>query len=225
MVKLVEDKITLLSEADAAKALREAYKTFLGQYPKKESLALLWSQSALETGRWKIIHCYNMGNIKKKHANPKYNIADDGHNWCMFRCNEILNGKTVWFDPPHVQTHFRAYDNAHDGALDYIKFLANQTRYVHAWKEVINGDATAYSHQLKKAGYYTASEPLYTKGVVRLTTEFMNKYDSLVGRGNLDEYGLTEEEKKEIQSAMGNLNQATIDEYFSLTDRNFTEED
>jgi hypothetical protein len=229
MVKLIEDRLTHLAQGEAAVALREGWKTYFGQYPSQHSLALLWAQSALETGRWKFIHCYNFGNIKKKHDNPRYKQEDDGHDWCMFRCNEIINGKVYWFDPPHPQTHFRAYTDAHDGALDYIRLLVSKTRYAGAWHQVITGGSPQeYSHQLKLGGYYTASESLYTKGVVRLTNEFNRRYDELIHwttssvKAEKHEsiiHLLSDEEKAEVIAVMGSNTQLALDEYFNLTDR------
>lgn len=175
-----------LSEAEATHALREAWKIVYGDYPQDKSLALLWAQSALETGRWKIIRNNNFGNIKKRHANPKYKIKDDGHDFTMFRCNELLWDrklkKTVvkWFDPPHIQTHFRAYPTPIEGAEDYIRLLSKKKNYAKVWKQVLAGDPVAYSHELKVAKYYTASEKKYTKGVVSLTSEFMRRKDKLL---------------------------------------------
>jgi hypothetical protein len=169
-----------LEEAEAVYALREAWKRIYGEYPKNPSLALLYAQSALETGRWKKMRCNNFGNIKKIHADPKRNIQGDGHYFTMFRCNEILKGKVEWFDPPHLYTHFRAYKTPTDGAEDYIKFVSQKTRYKKAWQEVLNGDPIGYCYELKKAGYYTASLEKYTKGVTSLTREFLSKKDKLL---------------------------------------------
>lgn len=174
MGQLVEAKVRQITEEEAAYALREAWKKLYNVYPSIESLALLWSQWALETGRGKSIWCYNFGNIKKNYK------PDDGHDWCMFRCSEIINGKNKWFDPPSPQTHFRAYPTMVDGAFDYINFLAKKTRYAKAWEQVKKGNPAAFSHELKVAGYYTANEELYTKGVVKLTEEFKKKADKLL---------------------------------------------
>lgn len=170
MGKLIEDKITLVSEAEASYALREAWKRLYDKYPSVDSLALLWAQWALESGRGKFCHLYNFGNIKKQYK------PDDGHDWCMFRCSEILNGKEYWFNPPHIQTHFRAYQNSTDGAYDYITFLSKRKRYLLSWEQVKKGDASAFVHELKKAGYFTADEERYKKAVVKLTEEFKKKY-------------------------------------------------
>lgn len=165
MGKLFEDKITKLTELEAAQCLGEAWKSLYGQYPSTDTLAVLWAKTALETGRWKAIHCYNWGNIKRS-ANENY---------CMFRCSEIIKGKELWFDPPHPQTWFRAYESATEGAIDYLKLLSQSKRYSKAWEAVHKGDPALFSHELKVGGYYTASESLYTKGVVSLTNEFKKK--------------------------------------------------
>lgn len=168
----LEDEVKQIGEGEATYSLREAWKTIYGTYPSNKSLALLWSQWALETGRGKAIHCYNFGNLKRS--------SDDSTDWTMFRCSEILNGKEVFFDPPHPQTHFRAYHTAIDGAADYILFLSKRKRYAKAWVQVQKGDAAAFSHELKVAGYYTANEARYTEMVVKLTTEFLGKVNKLL---------------------------------------------
>lgn len=170
MGQLIEAKKTVLSEGEAVYALREAWKKLYGEYPSNDSLALLYAQTALETGRWRSIWCYNFGNIKRS--------GDE--DYCMFRCNEVINGKLEWFDPPHRQTWFRAYPSALDGAYDYICFLSQKKRYKSAWEAIKIGNPTLYSHNLKVAGYYTANETLYTKGVVSLTNEFKRKADKLL---------------------------------------------
>jgi len=232
MAKLIDDFVKQISEGEAAFSLREGWKSLYNSYPSADSLALLWSQWALETGRGKVIHCYNFGNIKKRYANPKYNITDDGHDWCMFRCSEIIKGKEEWFDPPHIQTHFRAYDSSIKGATDYIRFVSQRSRYKDAWQQVLAGSPVGYSHELKKAGYYTASETLYTKGIVRLTNEFKGKYDKLMQwtppeidgttseqHPAANDHLFSDEDKKHILNVIGlSLNQS-VNDYFSRTDR------
>jgi hypothetical protein len=225
----MQDEVKTLQQGEAAVALKAAWISSFGTDPSNDSLALLWAQSALETARWKAIHCYNYGNIKKRHANPQFNIGDDEHDWCMFRCNELLNGKLCWFDPPHPQTHFRAYSTAEEGAKDYIGFVANRARYKKAWQEVMNGDPAAYSHELREAGYYTASENLYTRGVVALTNEFKQKANELLswtpdivsGASEIvtPDSLLTNDEKQYINSIIGLTLNESINNYFNNTDR------
>lgn len=167
---LFKDQVKQISEGEAAWALREAWNKLYNDYPSVDSLALLWSQWALETGRGKAIHCYNFGNIKRS----------NDENYCMFRCNEILNGKLEWFDPPHKQTWFRAYPSAVDGALDYIMFLSQRKRYQKAWAAIQIGDPALFGHELKVAGYYTADEAHYTKSIVSLTKEFKRKSEEIL---------------------------------------------
>lgn len=170
MGKLFEDQIKQIDEGEAAYALREAWNELYGVYPSLESLALLWAQWALETGRGKSIHCYNFGNIKRS--------GDE--DYCMYRCNEILDGKLCWFYPPHKQTWFRAYSSSIDGAIDYINFLSQRTRYKKAWLAIQKGDPYLFGHELKMAGYYTADEVQYTKSIASLTKEFKKKSDQIL---------------------------------------------
>lgn len=228
MVQLIEDKLTPLTQGEAALKLNEAWKRFYGKDASIDSLSLLWAQSALETGRWKKLHCYNWGNVKKRHAHPKYkSITDDGHDYCMYRCNEILNGKVEWFDPPHPQTHFRAYHSAADGASDYLRLVANKKRYKKAWSQVLKGDPVAYCKELKKAGYFTANLYHYTKGVVSLSNEFKRKHADIMNASyddsNLDDF-LGADEKEEIINIVGLGIDKSVDEYFSRTDK-FDDED
>ena len=162
----VAHQITKLTEHEAAQALRMAWKEVFEEEPTLDQLALLWAQSALECGRWKYLHNYNFGNIK----------AIPGHVFTQFRCDEYINGKRVWFDPPHEATSFCAYLTASAGAAAYIRFLSEKKWYQKAWQQVIAGDPVAYCHALKMAKYYTASEESYTKGVVSLCNEFKKKH-------------------------------------------------
>lgn len=171
-MQLLEAKKTPLTEYEAAYALREAWKKLYSSYPANNQLALLWAQSCLECGRWKSMHLYNFGNLKPGKNYPDY--------YQMFRCSEILNGKEVFFDPPHEQTWFRAYKTMVDGAIDYIEFVSKRPRYLKAWEALKTGDPAKFSHELKVAGYYTASEKKYTDALVKLTSEFLKKADKYI---------------------------------------------
>lgn len=161
---------TILTEHDAAQALKMSWQLVFGSAPNIDQLALLWSQSALETGRFKSIWCNNFGNIK--------NTA--GHTYYMIRCDEWIGGKHVWLDPPAQGTWFDSYDTAEAGAEAYIRFLAEKKGYTACWQEVVNGDAVAFCHHLKMAHYYTADEAAYTRGVVSLCNEFKKNYSDVL---------------------------------------------
>lgn len=174
-----------------------ALKTRLGHDPSDEVLALALAKTALETGRWSSIWNSNWGNVK----------APDTYEG-MYTCitlNEVLvrGGKnvTVWFAPEgelsaspskggqliappmavppgHPQTRMRAFANNYDGVDCYIDFVANG-RYKKAWAALLTGNAMAYVHELKVAGYFTAPESDYVKGVASLQHEFIGKIRAL----------------------------------------------
>ncbi|KKN70842.1 hypothetical protein LCGC14_0427340 [marine sediment metagenome] len=168
--KFMDSAKTPLTEAEAAYYLRAAWKNIYDVYPSVNSLALLWAQSAGETGRWKLLRCNNWGNIKKR-TDTK---------WTSYDAGEVINGKHQMFYPYHPQTHFAAFDGPLAGAEYYIRFLSQRTRYKKAWVEVMAGDPVAYCRELKKAGYFTAGLAHYTRGVVSLTNEFKRKADALM---------------------------------------------
>jgi hypothetical protein len=194
-----EDELTPFTFEEAAAAMKWALAEELNTSEDKvplNSLALALAKTALETGRWKHIHKYNWGNIK---ASAKY----EGMYTC-FGCDEIIKGQRVWFDPdtaydpqdplgmpnakfakPSVppgnpQTRFRAYANLYDGAQQYCAFV-HGGRYKLAWAELLKGNVQGYIHQLKLAGYFTADEAVYLKGVSGIFNEFMGKLKGLPG--------------------------------------------
>jgi hypothetical protein len=185
------DELTPFSFEEAAEAMEAALADQLKAKPSREVLALALAKTALETGRWKKIHCFNWGNIKAGE-----------HYAGMFTCfllNEVLGGKVVWFAPEgqliagpgsaitgqhyavpdgHPQTRMRAYANRFDGAYSYVDFVSG-SRYAGAWKLLLKGDAAGYVHALKLAGYFTADEATYAKGVISLQKEFIGKLADL----------------------------------------------
>ncbi len=170
MSQLIPTQQTKLSEEEATFALRQGWNQVFGNFPSDDSLAILWAHSALETGRWTLIYNYNFGNIKKT----------TDHDYCMYRCSEIINGKNIYFEPPHYQTHFNSYPTAVAGATEYLQFVSQRSRYQVAWQELLAGNPVKYCAALKQGGYFTADLISYTKGVVSLTDEFKSKKDKLL---------------------------------------------
>lgn len=174
------DKLTPCSKEDLLRAMFEAWTHLFGAPPKKESIFVLASQWALESGWGKFCHCWNLGNVKS--------IDGDGHDYCYFACNEILKKdrahalaaatpaiakvtqdradgtSIIWFYPKHPGCRFRAFDNLLDGASDYITLL--NKRFTKSWPAVLAGDPAQFSHMLRAQGYYTADESSYTKTLV-----------------------------------------------------------
>lgn len=201
------DLLTVLSFEDAKKALEASLHATLNATPSREAVALMLAKTALETGRWRKIHCFNFGNIKA------------GQKWSgMYTCillNEVLGGKVVWFAPEgqlaagpgssiigthyptpkpgtpqtlwpfepeqgygHPQTRMRAYANKYDGAYDYVDFVSGG-RYAPAFPFLLAGDEARWVHAIKQLGYFTADEGLYLKGVASLKHEFLAKLEGL----------------------------------------------
>lgn len=162
--QLVEDKLTPLTPGQVARSFAPAFFRLTGERASDRTLCILMAQSALESGRWGALHCFNYANIKASEAYEGL--------YCLYRCNEIINGRMEWFEPPHPQCRFRAYLNQDDGAFDYLSFLYNRTRYRPAWDAAVAGDPAAFVAALKRAGFFTAHEEPYRKAVVSLTIEY-----------------------------------------------------
>lgn len=163
---LLDDKLTPLTAPEAIRALREGFRRVMGWLPEDGTLAVFAAQSALETGRWQKIHCQNFGNIK---AGENY----EGF-YCLFRCNEVINGKIEWFEPPHPQCRFRAYPTPAAGAEDYLRLLRERQRFAPAWRAALRGDPEAFCDELKRGGYFTADLAPYKRAVISLFSEFRN---------------------------------------------------
>lgn len=210
---------TPLTEAEATYALREAFYRIYKKYPSINTLAILFAQTALETGRWKSIHNYNFGHLKRS-----FIPANEGMKFTMFATGENLWNPLLkkteykWFTPPHYQTAFRSYKTAVDGAEDYIRLVSQRQRYIKAWQAVLKGDAKAYSYALYDAGYYTANPDNYTKAVVSITDEFKNKATELLKYSPEKPVTTKEEDPKIYEQRLKNIVTESINnsiyEYF-----------
>lgn len=163
--KLVPDQLTSCTVDECARAFSSALETVTGATPTKRHLCILLAQSALESGRWRSMHCWNFGNVK---ASPTYSGL-----YCQFRCNEVIGGKVLWFDPPHPQCNFRAFESIETGAVDHMRFLSLRKSYAQAWGQARLGDPVAFVHALKLSGYFTADEGPYSRAVTLLFMEYM----------------------------------------------------
>lgn len=186
LATFVAPEKTPLSFEVAANAMRVALTELLGDEPHSAVLALALAKTALETGRWQAMWNGNWGNVK---CSDKY----DGYFTCI-ELNEVIAHAVVWYapggllnrkggqvigerhdvPPGHPQTRMRAFSSPEAGALDYCRFVSGG-RYGAAWRRLLEGDAAGYVHELKRAGYFTADETPYTKGVVSLQREFLSK--------------------------------------------------
>lgn len=156
----VTAKRTPVSPSEMKKAMLQSSQA-IGEPLTNEAVSVLLAQWALETGWGRSMYCYNIGNIKSDQKSG---------NWYFIRCREVIGGKTVWFDPDHPACCFRAYQTLLDGAVEYVRFL--KKKYRAAWASAKNGDCRGFCHELKRLGYYTASENSYTAAVSSLFNTF-----------------------------------------------------
>ncbi len=245
----IPDTKTILSEAEGTYALKEAWKNIYGKYPSKKALAVLWAKVCLETGRFKSMHCFNFGNIKVR-SNMTFTMYECGEEISLKQAQQLVkespelvtiirtyswpNGSkraSVKIKAGHKWSQFVAHKTATEGAEYYIRFVSKNKRYFKAWQKLMAGDPVGYSHELKVAGYYTANEDLYTKGVVRLTNEFIKKSDKLmswkpevIADPEEEKEIFTDEEKTQIMNIIGDTMQMSLTDYFS-NNLNIEEED
>lgn len=168
MAEYLPHTITPIPPAELASALLRAWRELFGESPPRPVLLVLMAQSAHETGEWKHVHNYNIGNVK--------GAEGDGHDWTNFRCRERVNGKDVYFDPPHPATRFRAFRTLTEGCVDLLVFLKTRKRYAAAWDALLTGDPVAFATALKAGGYYTDPVEVYARGL----RFFFNKFDRMV---------------------------------------------
>lgn len=177
---------TLVTAREVYRALQLAWVALFGEHAKRESLCVLLAQWALETGHGKACWNYNLGNIKS---------FQKGGEWCFFRCNEIIKGKVVWFEPDHPACCFVAYRTLNSGAEAYLDKL--HTRFAKAWPFVLAGDPAQFTIQLKAQGYFTAYledylgkdgkvKPGYKRTMVSLFNRFMRETVETMERVEFD---------------------------------------
>ena len=158
---IVANRLTPLSQQEASRALAEAYARVTGGPPTDRVLALLLAQTGLETGRWQKIHNFNFGNAK---ADLSYPLVT------QFPCSEVEHGVEQFFDPPDPHCNFRAYTNAADGAVDYIKVLQSRP---HWWNGLQTEDPNAFVDALATAPkYFTGNPVVYKQAMLSLFDEF-----------------------------------------------------
>lgn len=162
---LIPDLVTECSALLVTAAFRSALETVIGRTPTQGHLCVLVAQSALESGRWRSMHRWNFGNIKASSTYEGY--------YCQFRCNEVIDKRLQWFDPPHPQTSFRAFQQIEVGALDHVRFLSQRKAFQPAWLAAQRGDPAEFVHALKQGGYFTADEAPYLRSVASLWGEYM----------------------------------------------------
>ena len=196
----IDDKMTPVTAEELFVALWRAWINMFDCPPTKDSIMLMVSQWAFETGWGQSMHCFNLGNAKSKDG--------DGRDFCFFECGEelpvaeaekwvaaaptlvtikhvyVVKGVTqasVHVKPDHPAARFRAYSTLEEGAADYLAML--RRNFAVAWPSLQAGDPVGFVRAVKQAGYFTGSGSIYEAGVrsifLRLHTTLKIDTDSL----------------------------------------------
>lgn len=198
MPERIPDKLTSPTQEEMFAALGSAYVQYMGGPGTKAQICLLMAQSAFETGWWKYMHCFNIGNVKS--------VEGDGRDFTYFKCWEIVptysvaalqahakyghlvsvessDAKTgrskIWLSPDHPGCRFRAYKSLKLGILDHFaKLIDKYTDEIperDAWHFAVQANPTAFVHALKLKGYFTGDEAIYQRQVSSIFTMLMKK--------------------------------------------------
>ncbi len=151
--KLVEATRTPLTGGQAADAITTAYTEAYGSPPSRNTVAVLTSHWALETGRGAKMYNFNFAGIKG--SGPSGMSA-------AYKTREGWGENAV-----KIVDRFRAYGSAAEGAADYLSLL--ERRYPEALESAKQGDPEAFVSNLKRRRYFTGNEQAYTRSVASMT--------------------------------------------------------
>lgn len=141
-------------------ASREQIRAAIGRALERETgtkaspklVDTLTAQACLETASGERMYNYNFGGIKGR--GPSGATA-------VLRTKEVEGGREV-----SVKDGFRAYASLDEGATDYVRLV--RAKFGGSLDAASKGDLQGFAHALKQAGYYTASETDYAKGLASL---------------------------------------------------------
>ena len=147
---------TPLTREVAAEHLAAAWQTVVGAPITPQTLAVLCGHWALETGRGERMVGYNFGGLKGR--------GPDGSSHRLWTRESGPEGTE------RVLRHFRAYENAEEGALDYVRLLKD--RYPRAARAAERGSVIDFADALAERGYFTDDPETYRRALVSLWREF-----------------------------------------------------
>lgn len=216
-MKTLEDRFTQVTPPLVAIALVRAWRALWNTTPSVQSIWLLLSQWALETGWGKSCHWYNLGNAKwsegylctqfacgeeLKLADALRHVNDDPEHVLIVRryTSDGQSMASCKFLPPHRMTWFKAFETLDQAAIYYLGEL--RRRFNTSWAPLLNGDPAGFAHALKLQGYYTALEHTADhKGYGdTMVSVFNNMHTHVPGFDPVAveslEHGLSEEDRK-----------------------------
>lgn len=153
---------TPVTPLEALSWMSQAHHAVIGGEAEAALLCMLVAQSALETGRWASMYCWDWGNISGH---------GEGGKWMRLRgAGETVNGHNV----PRGGTEadaFAVWPDALSGAKAFVNFLGvashppKPNRYAAAWEAAKLGDVAGYVQGLHDGAYMTADRAIYARGV------------------------------------------------------------
>jgi hypothetical protein len=179
---LVPNVLTRSTYGDVTDALTRAIADILEESPTKPWLDVLAAQSAFETGEWKLMHDWNVVNLRGTFQGTA----------TTFKAGELdAEGREVLLQPgPH--NLFRAYPSLAYGVRDFVRFIFTQSRpdrpnrYAAAADAARAGDVVGYVKNLRGpnpdgtwtiqgqrlGGFFTAVPHIYLAGTERFFRQF-----------------------------------------------------
>ena len=181
-------KATPVTPEQVFLALASAWQVLTGALPDRHVLHILHAQSALETGHWKSISNYNLGGAKK-HGTCDWTHFTTTERFGTTSADKYLASskpgsevvllkddgkfKTLKFSGKQSMNCFASWETLTDASRDHLAMLFR--RFPAAIEQAKKGDAKAYVHELKKSGYFTASEDDYAKVVDSIARSYEKK--------------------------------------------------
>lgn len=186
-------RATPVSPEQVFVSLAGAWQILTGSIPDRKIIHILHAQSALETGHWKSISNYNLGGAKKHgecdwtyfttterfpDATAQKYVASSKPGSEVSVLKQGDGWTTLKFSGKQQMNCFASWETLDDAAKDHLALLFR--RFPKAVEKAKAGDAIGYVRELKKGGYFTASEEEYAKIVNSIAKSYEKKLAGVV---------------------------------------------
>lgn len=181
-------KRTPVSPEQVFLSFATAWQMLTGSPPQRQVLHILHAQSALETGHWKSLWNFNLGGAKKhgtcdwtyfttterfRHADADKYLASSKPGSEVALVKQDATHKTLRFSGKQQMNCFASWEDLDTAAKDHLALLFR--RFPAAIERAKAGDVDGYVRELKKRGYFTASEQEYMKAVGSIARSYEKK--------------------------------------------------
>jgi len=175
-------------------ALGTAWHMLTGAPPDRKLLHILHAQSALETGHWKSIMNFNLGGAKRHgdydwcyftttetwptaRAQSELASSKPGAEVSLVRRDEARGTMTLRYSGKQRMNCFASWETLDEAAQAHLGLLFR--RYPKAIERARQGDATGYVRELKRGGYFTASEEDYNRIVTSIARRYTRQLEAV----------------------------------------------